>query len=602
MKLEYLPQDAMFPLKGLDTYGPSTFINPALSPNLSNMDIDLGIPSVRSPLVKLGDTLGNWAEQVDDWDSGTSYDIDVFVKHSSKIWKSLQGSNQNHTPIHADDWLSPTTYAENDLVRHDSKTWKSLQNGNQGNTPVEGAWWTLDWWAEICDVLTGLVAIGIVEFDGETLCVCNKGVFVYNTTTEDWDGVYMRGITWTGGNFFDYTVVEDTIYFTNGVDSPLKGTFVGGELILSAYSLPGGLSTFSTIETFMGRVFIGGLGEAYRDYIYWSVPGDPEDWSSFGSGFYSFSEMQRNVRKLIVLGARLLIFSDDSIGVISYVGGDVLFSFEILNHGIRLLSGRSVVSVGPYILFASAENIYLYDGTRMLRPVGNAIKRDYRDLVGRDDVEEAFAVHDPVKHRVYWYTPTQQSKAVVFVFEYDVYDPNNSIWFIYHFDNVPTTAGFYTRETALQFDSFENDETFLDIDPMMRAFDVRSEIDFPFLCFGFDDEVFLIDRILKTSANESVKGFFETKDFVAPDVYKTMRVRWVECEIEYAGFPVDVYTSTDEGKTWSFLVQVGTGRVSDWTKAVFYLSHSSQSIRFKFEGESFYFRWFRVWYVSGGFR
>ena len=124
----------------------------------------------------------------------------------------------------------------------------------------------------------------------------------------------------------------------------------------------------------------------------------------------------------------------------------------------------------------------------------------------------------------------------------------------------------------------------------------------------YKDSVPYILKYLKTSrrfitsVDETVMGVFETKDFVAPDIYKTMRVRWMEAEIEYAGFPFDISVSEDEGLSWEKITTIGSERVSEWTKVILHLSHSSQSLRFKFEGPSFFFRWFRVWYVSGGFR
>jgi len=641
MKLEYMPQDSMFPFMGLDTYNPSTLLDPRYSPRLSNINFDLGEPSVRPPFVLKGQSL-----YVAPWEAGTLPGLGDLVSHEGFVWESELSTNA-YEPS-ADDWVadyyaemdawdSETEYSIDDLVSYGDAGWKSLQDDNTGNTPTGGAWWKAEAgyahgdlvyhgehvyksteanniteppdasWTAVWERIRGSVdrIIGIVEFDGEMIAVADKAVFQWSGS--EWTSVdFPEGIEWSGGNVFDYVItsISDVNYliFTNGVDTPLKGYLDVGTLTLTEYTIPETITTFYTIEVFAGRVFIGGLGSAYREYIYWAVAGKPENWTGTGSGLGSFNGIRKNIKKLIELNARLLVFSDDSIGVVSYVGGDVLFSFEILNHGVGLLSGRSIINVGPYLFFASQENIYLYDGTRTLRPVGDAIKREYRDVVGKENLEDAFAFHDPVKHRIYWNIPSFGTTYKMFVLEYDIYDPNRTKWFLFEFGDKPCCANYFVREDTITFASFGTTK-FTEIDPTLRASDTVSEREFPIMALGLEHSVVLLDRLVIKSDDEEVEGVFETKDFVVPDAYKSLLARWVEVELEYKGRKFSLDYSIDEGYTWADLTDVGgDSSITKWTREKLYPSISSRNIRFRIKGDCFFLRWFRVWFTLGGYR
>lgn len=93
-----------------------------------------------------------------EWDSGSTYDDDVFVYIASgtqrDIYESLQGSNLNKDPETETDWwvfrsttydeyAAGTTYGEGDNVIDATNhlIYESLQAGNTGNALTNTTWW-----------------------------------------------------------------------------------------------------------------------------------------------------------------------------------------------------------------------------------------------------------------------------------------------------------------------------------------------------------------------------------------------------------------------------------------------------------------------------
>jgi len=238
--------------------------------------------------------------------------------------------------------------------------------------------------------------------------------------------------------------------------------------------------------------------------------------------------------------------------MMSYIGGTLIFGFEPIAQQIRLVAPRAIVDVGPYHLYMSAENIYLFDGNRVARPVGDRVQTAYRETLYVNNRTQAFAFLDLAKNQVYFNVPTGETSSVLYVLEYDVYDLENMKWTIHEYTHRVYSMGFFSRDISLQWDSPSLElVTWGGANFTWNQASIRSG--FPTRVFGSDGVVYLHDD---TSANDdgvAYTAFWETKDFIVGPEGESLFGRWLEIEVIAKGFEVRILASTDGGRSFTYL-------------------------------------------------
>jgi len=140
----------------------------------------------------------------------------------------------------------------------------------------------------------------------------------------------------------------------------------------------------------------GSTEQTFR--LRWSVPGDPNDWTSFGSGFEDVLEVPDRITGLVTLGRNAYLFRKNGISIISPTG-DGLAPFAIENFSI---SPKGVGNTYPYALaiyanvcaFVSSSEIFHFNGVELQPIGGKAKKRIFTDLAAASnaDVVTAYIV------------------------------------------------------------------------------------------------------------------------------------------------------------------------------------------------------------------
>jgi len=195
-----------------------------------------------------------------------------------------------------------------------------------------------------------------------------------------------------------------------------------------------GFWTCKTLAEHYGRLLLGNITSAdySPNHVLFSNVGKFSEWWETGSGVIFFSRAVGGIQKLMAMGDRVGVFADDSVDVMVLVGGEVLYATDHVIDGTRLVSGAAVVDLGPWVLFMGERNFYLFDGTRMVRPVGDKIAKGYRGELNEELRERAWAFHDPAHQRVYWGVPTldQDEEWVekIYLLRYDVWEVEDHSW------------------------------------------------------------------------------------------------------------------------------------------------------------------------------
>lgn len=172
-------------------------------------------------------------------------------------------------------------------------------------------------------------------------------------------------VTITGGNnnIWTYAQMNDLTIFVGGAlstDVPIKWSGSGNAAVLGGSPTP---SEFCVLAA--NRLFLGN-NVANPSRIYWSVLGDPEDWSGVGSGSQDIST---NDGDYLVGGATLnanhmLLFKQNSIHDMVLTASP--FPVFPLFKGVGAASKRGIVEVDGALYFITPQpRMKATDGTRV---------------------------------------------------------------------------------------------------------------------------------------------------------------------------------------------------------------------------------------------
>ena len=663
----HLPSDSIYPHQGLNTLDPPDLSPSNFSPDLKNIEVSKGIVSKRKGYADIGtmpltvdepvlgviefeDTDNNkhvivvttesrflldqsseeWEimgevlqnfDTVGDWTASANITLagESTIKKFTNSLKTTVGVDFTTGIMAYDDftavnlsrytgisiWVYSTVALDaGDLEVVLSEVENGAKTGSEGTNfvtfpcpAIAATTWTLCRIAGTFTNMNLVVSIGIYQ-------AVDKGACVYY-----FDDL-RASVQWTGDetNILDFCVGTDDndkyVMITNGKDFPLwwEGSDDGFTKIDIGIS---DFVTCKTLSTFYGHLVIGGYQTTtwYRQGVAWSDAFDFEEWSTGSTGVALVADSKGDIQRLVPMGDRLMIFSDDSIGVITYIGGSVLYTFETLIQDTRLLSPRSIVSVGPFQLFMSQENVYLFDGSRLLRPIGNKIQKDLKELVNLESNHLAFAFHDSARRQVFWTIPLKGSDPShkTYLLEYDVFDISNLKWSSITYNERPTSMGFYSRFYFIAWNSGIIES--LVWSDFEGSWQLGSDENFPIRAIGgAEGGVYLCDGIQPQDDGNDIEAYWTSIDFTVPQSYLSQVGRWLELELELYGTSVSIYTSIDRGSTYDLQGDPLT-LTSSWSRYRVLIDEMSRNLRIKVvcnSDDRFHLRWLRAWVAPGG--
>lgn len=187
---------------------------------------------------------------------------------------------------------------------------------------------------------------------------------------------------WSGGFFHGYMV------YTNGEDVPQAYAPIGAtEVFKNLPNWPAGVRVH-LMRPYMN--FLIGLGyhltteqEFDSQTIIWSDVTDPGTLPTWDitnpaskAGTYALSDTKAAIIAAEVLTDSLIIYKEDSIYSMRYVGGTYVFAFDKLVNGYGAASAYSVVSVGNEHFVVGQNELYIFNGMSST-PIGKGYVRDF---------------------------------------------------------------------------------------------------------------------------------------------------------------------------------------------------------------------------------
>lgn len=423
-----------------------------------------------------------------------------------------------------------------------------------------------------------------------------ESVYTYNTSTGEMDDIS-----------------DDT--YGGDEDDPVSSCYVGGYYVFSnTYNqLKKWNFTDATVEDlspdgykarwvghFGGRLLLFAPTETGTDYprrVRWTTPTDPTDFSGEGSGFADLAHVLGDSDTIVRaerLGSHVIVYGDHSIARQRYT--EVYYApfvFSQLNPTLGLIAPQALVNIdGRKHIFLGEDNVYVMSSGGAAEPIGDKVREEMFDTINMDVVNRSFMVLMPDRTRIRLFVPSAGNESIDTYFEYNLaYDSWAKGTRSY------SAAGEHRTQETVTWDSVGGvwDDKKVSWDSTLL------EASAPTTVFGDSDGVLYVEsEELYDLAGSAISAYWETKDIVTGEHYKKTPTEWYQLDFEAKGHSVDVYYSTNEGSSFTFLQQVTLS--DDWERYEVELWEVGEQIRFRFENtrsqETFALRWFEVGYIT----
>lgn len=423
------------------------------------------------------------------------------------------------------------------------------------------------------------------------------------TSGADGSIVNLHELTTVSTDYIDWVVGTDTLhlrfYMTNGRDRLRFWDGSTGRFFIwhPHFAL---FTTCRTLDIFFDMLVFGNVTTTAAEpkLVAWSDTADFDDFTGGNAGTLLIPGLQGLIQRILLLGDRMIVYSDDSIGSLLFVGGTVVISSEILLQGTRLASARGIVSFGSAHMYASHENIYFFDGTRSIRGVGDTIRELYKQEYSPSNSTDMLAFNDVAKRQIFLVVPSKAvtGTAIQFVLDYDIFNLANFKWTKIQYNDRPFSLGWFLRRTG---PSWVDPPAITWEEEQVRWIDEGEQADFPVRLMGSGSKVHIMDGVSSLDNGTAVTALYETRDFVIPEIDQSDTGRWGEIEADLSGIEVKVYYSLDQGSFWTLVdTQALEGAFRQYQ---FPIDTVSRTLRVKFESaKKFSLRWIRAWVRPAG--
>lgn len=193
--------------------------------------------------------------------------------------------------------------------------------------------------------------------------------------------------------------------------------------------------------------------------VYWSIPGDPNDWSSAGSG------SARVTAAKVVAGMPLrsgagnapsgLFWTLDMLIRATFIGGTAFFQFDTITVQSSILSSQSVIEYDGVYFWCGVDRFMLYNG--VVRELPNNMNINYFfDNLNFSARQRVFAYKVPRFGEIWWCYPRGSATECTHAIIYNV---REDLWYDTQLPNSGRSCGQYAQVfmtplmTGVDFDS-----------------------------------------------------------------------------------------------------------------------------------------------------
>lgn len=229
---------------------------------------------------------------------------------------------------------------------------------------------------------------------------------LYRNVSDTWtDSSKVGGYSNGTEDQWEFAPWYNTIIATNWADSPQTLTLGGTTFADLTTAL-----RFKHIAVVRDFVVAGYTWDATDGNVPWRVRWcafqDPTDWTVSASTQADYNDMTQRKIQRVFGGEYGVVFQDESITRMTYVGAPIVFQFDEVVPGLGLLAPGGAVRVNDVIYFLSPKGFYKLTAGSRLEAIGsNRIDETVLADLDRSYLYRVSAIGDPLNHRVFFGYP-----------------------------------------------------------------------------------------------------------------------------------------------------------------------------------------------------
>jgi len=125
-----------------------------------------------------------------------------------------------------------------------------------------------------------------------------------------------------------------------------------------------------------------------------------ENDATLDAGEYELSDTPGDIIDGLPLGDSFIIYKDDSIYIMNYVGTPYIFSFKLMSPTIGLLSKEAVAEFEGGHFFMGNSDFYVCNGQTITPMLSNKLRRTVFDELNGDNYQKCFVAADYVRNEM----------------------------------------------------------------------------------------------------------------------------------------------------------------------------------------------------------
>ena len=232
---------------------------------------------------------------------------------------------------------------------------------------------------------------------------------------------------------WSHTIIGGVPVMTNFRDAPQfwalsSGVYATGTKLaeLSNWEASTDLcKSIKSFKTFLIALNMDRAGVPYPKLVKWSNEAAshavPTSWdeadATKDAGEYELADTPGDIIDGLQLGESFMIYKDDAIYIMNYIGTPFIFSFKLLSPTIGILTKNCVSEFSGGHFFFGKTNIYLNDGQTISPLLTDRLRREVFDNLDGDNFKRSFTVADYNRNEMLACYPsggyTYPNKAVI---------------------------------------------------------------------------------------------------------------------------------------------------------------------------------------------
>lgn len=169
-------------------------------------------------------------------------------------------------------------------------------------------------------------------------------------------------------------------------------------------------------------------------FVRWSDQENAADWTPTAT---NSAGGQRLSTGSLIIGAlqtrqEILIWTDAGVESMRFSGGDLIFTFQVLNRGVSLISPNAMVNANGVVYFMDRGGFYLYNGS--VQPLPCPVQDFVFDNLNQSQSYKVFAASNIDFNEVMWFYPVGSGNTEIT--RYVKYNYVEQVWDVGTFERT----------------------------------------------------------------------------------------------------------------------------------------------------------------------